>query len=592
MSEASGGRISELVTRLILNSTGSAFAKLQIHHAELCNNEEKSVQKLIEYLGGQWGKTGLEKRYADAEKALFQCQQQSDESHDSYLARADVLWSKLKSQKLKIDDLQAYITLRGAQLSSEDKKRIILDSDSSLEGTLTISRVQDAVRLLGTSFFNEMTGLGKKPAKSKVYDSATLAVEDSGDHGDAEDQVHLSSHEDWTEDDILEAMLAEGDEDAIYITDFEAAASEILQADDDISSAYSTYVEARRKLNEKFRARGFWPLSKGRGRFGGGKGKSKGKGGWGQRKSLQQRILESHCRLCGKKGHWRNECPNKSQSNVNASSSAAVTLSMASPGDVHDTSMPEEFLLLPEVPSSVAKDILSKESPIVQPVFYGIRMMQNLQLVSSFVIKTSVPHRVTFRPPRTMSGWSNRLAKVQSNLVKPAPEEPIGHLTLAMLKEEPVTFGKAHLGKTHEEVWTSSPEWIKWFLGHYASSGKLEHRKMIRFIQLKIEESEVEPSAKSLAKSLGAKPKAQSAPSPEILLPEEPGLESFELMSDAPWVAASGTREDIQALQARMLSLEEAMRGMITMMQSAMPMHPASTTTGSATAEWDDPWNN
>jgi hypothetical protein len=114
-------RIAELVTRLILNTSGSAFAKLQLHHSELGTNDPKSVQKLIEYLGGQWGKTALEKRYADAEKALFQCSQQQDESHDSYLARADVLWSKLKSQKLQLDDLQAYITLRGAQLSSEDR---------------------------------------------------------------------------------------------------------------------------------------------------------------------------------------------------------------------------------------------------------------------------------------------------------------------------------------------------------------------------------------------------------------------------------------------------------------------------------------
>ena len=141
-------------------------------------NDAKQVPKLIELLGGHWGKTRLEKRYADAERALFQCSQQQDESHDSYLARADVLWSKLKSQKLQLDDLQAYITLRGAQLSSEDKKRIILDSDSSLEGTLTVGRVREAVRMLGTSFFQEMMGLGKKVNKTKVYDSMTLFAED------------------------------------------------------------------------------------------------------------------------------------------------------------------------------------------------------------------------------------------------------------------------------------------------------------------------------------------------------------------------------------------------------------------------------
>ena len=196
------GKIGELVTRLILNTTGSAFAKLQLHHTELCTNDAKQVQKLIELLGGHWGKTGLERRYADAERALFQCSQQADESHDSYLARADVLWSKLRSQKLQLDDLQAYITLRGAQLTSEDKKRIILDSDSSLEGTLTVTRVREAVRMLGTSFFQEMTGLGKKLNKSKVYDSLTMVTEDQDASGEHDESVHVSQHDEWTEDDF------------------------------------------------------------------------------------------------------------------------------------------------------------------------------------------------------------------------------------------------------------------------------------------------------------------------------------------------------------------------------------------------------
>eukprot|EP00435_Cladocopium_sp_Y103_P035218 s2140_g9.t1 len=360
------GKINELVTRLILNTTGSAFAKLQLHSTELCVNDAKQVQRLIELLGGHWGKTGLEKRYADAERALFQCQQQSDESHDSYLARADVLWSKLKAQKLQIDDLQAYITLRGAQLSSDDKKRIILDSDSSLEGTLTVGRVRDAVRMLGTSFFQEMTGLGKKLNKSKVYDSLAMVSEDHEVPGDQEESAYGVNHEDWTEEDALELLIAEGDDDAVFIADFEAAASDLIQSDEDLSAAYSTYVEARRKLSEKYRARGFWPISKGKSR---GKGKTKGKVPWSSRKSLQQRIAESNCRLCGKKGHWRNECPLKNQGSSASQSTAAVTVSLASQGFSSDSAMPDEFMNLPEVADSTTKDILSDASCFVQTVF-------------------------------------------------------------------------------------------------------------------------------------------------------------------------------------------------------------------------------
>ena len=112
-------KVSELITRLILNTSGSAFAKLQLHQTELCVNDAKGVKRLIEILGGHWGRTGLEKRYSDAEKAIYQCNQQQDESHDSYLARADILWTKLRTQDLKLEDLQAYVTLRGAMLTNE-----------------------------------------------------------------------------------------------------------------------------------------------------------------------------------------------------------------------------------------------------------------------------------------------------------------------------------------------------------------------------------------------------------------------------------------------------------------------------------------
>ena len=54
-------RITELTTRLILKTSGSALIQtLQIHHAELMDNDPKSMTKLIELLGGQWGRIGLE----------------------------------------------------------------------------------------------------------------------------------------------------------------------------------------------------------------------------------------------------------------------------------------------------------------------------------------------------------------------------------------------------------------------------------------------------------------------------------------------------------------------------------------------------
>ena len=40
------------------------------------------------------------------------------------------------------------------------------------------------------------------------------------------------------------------------------AATELLQEDNELASAYSAYTEARRRLTEKFKNRGFWSTSK------------------------------------------------------------------------------------------------------------------------------------------------------------------------------------------------------------------------------------------------------------------------------------------------------------------------------------------
>lgn len=92
-------RITELVTRLILGCQETAFQKLQIHQIELLQNDEKAVHKIIEHFIGQWGRIPLKRQYEYAEAALYQCQQRSDESNDSFLARTDVMWSKFPPRR-------------------------------------------------------------------------------------------------------------------------------------------------------------------------------------------------------------------------------------------------------------------------------------------------------------------------------------------------------------------------------------------------------------------------------------------------------------------------------------------------------------
>ena len=304
-------------------------------------NDEKAVKRLIELFGGHWGRIALEKQYEEAEIALYHLAQLQDESNESYLARADVAWSKLQSRKLSLDDLQAYILLRGSSLNAEDKKRVILESDNSLEGCLTLKRVSEAVRLLGATFFHDMTG-ARKSVKTKVYGTTTLVAEDD------EPDSTVNHVDDYNEDEDVDCLVNEGDEDATLVADFEAAAIELLQDDVELSSAFSAYTEARRRLSEKFRNRGFWATSsRPPSQF------HKGKSGTSKGLGKQDRILYSYCRNCNRKGHWKAECPfcqnSQASSTTVAGSSGAPSLpaTMVST-EQHEDVLPMEFLNLPE----------------------------------------------------------------------------------------------------------------------------------------------------------------------------------------------------------------------------------------------------
>ena len=335
------GKIDELITRLILGTSGAAFQKLQLQRSTLLTGDKSGVEKLVAILGGHWGKISLERKYEKFEKAVFRCVQRADESNDSFLARADILWSELLASQVTLEELQAYIVLRGSQLSADDKKRVILESESSKEHALDMTKVTSSVRMLGSGFFHDVTGI--KKAKGKIYDAHTMYTEEYD-----EPETALVTEE-WDEESWIEQLAADGDEDAVLICEYESAMQDTLQEDESLATTLNAYTDARRRLNDRFKNRGFWPTSGAKGKSKGTKGKGKGNFK-GARKSLQQRILESNCRHCGKRGHWRAECPERlhgsSGSNSNAQAPAMMAFSQLA-GD--EETLPSEFMMLPEI---------------------------------------------------------------------------------------------------------------------------------------------------------------------------------------------------------------------------------------------------
>ena len=103
------GKLMELATRILLNTKGSAFQKLELRQAEVLTGTKEGIQKIIEIVTGQFGQVDLEKKYDVVERALYKCSQKADETSDSYLARADVAWTEIDVKKVKLHEIQAYI---------------------------------------------------------------------------------------------------------------------------------------------------------------------------------------------------------------------------------------------------------------------------------------------------------------------------------------------------------------------------------------------------------------------------------------------------------------------------------------------------
>ena len=430
------GYLNQLAPRAALLVEGTAFRKVaRLDPMKLRVNDTSGVALLVSAIGGSWGATELEERYEYFEKALYGTVQRQDESHDSFLARMESNFVELLSRETKLEEVQAYVLLRQSLLSPEDKKKILLEH----AGELKYEPVVKSFRLLGSKFFSELQG-GRTTNKTKVYDanvSESLDVESSR----ATDEPHMERAfmaltedvEQELDQEYMDIMVAAEDQDALVVHNFEQELEDFLQDVPEMHDAMVTYLEARSKLLEKRRSRGFWPV-----KFGGKDGKSAGRGkgrgkGKKQRDQLLARIARSTCRICHQKGHWKAECPNRDKSSDSgpaASANIAEESQLSAVQEVHsepDSSDPEPESRFMSLPSK----FLSGFSDEIADVFvvqalqsdsmkasFGARMKQALKpKLNRFVSALMSPPRysVALSPSRTK-------LPVQSDAVEPLPD--------------------------------------------------------------------------------------------------------------------------------------------------------------------------
>ena len=338
--------------RAALQVEGSAFQKISRISPEKLRQVD-GVKILVESLGGSWGRTQQEEKYHFFEQAIFQVAQRSDETNDSYVARHDAFFEELIARNVTLEEVRAYILLRHSQLAAEDKKKVVVDA----RGNLTYGDTVKAIRLLGSKFFGDLqnrhaAGSAKTSERTKVYD--IHFTEDSA----AEETFYSSvpAEEEFDDEELLCYFLEQNVEDAVYIAEFEDSRVDPIQ-ESNLAPVYVSYQEARQKLRDKAKARGFWPSSSASSSKGKHKGKGpgkKGKGypsasawGGGRGRTLADRIASSSCRLCGARGHWKRECPRRtSLPNTREDNRTEVT-NYTTDLEKHDLPFPEVLQTLP-----------------------------------------------------------------------------------------------------------------------------------------------------------------------------------------------------------------------------------------------------
>ena len=168
--------------------------------------------------------------------------------------------------------------------------------------TLSPEKVEGAMRQLSTRIL-----MGQSDGKKKVY--PVNYMEEETDEAFVSQEV-----ENYDEEAAIQWLAEQGDEEAMVVQDFEEQLIEVCQENSDLSMCFNSYTEACAKIRDKLRHRGFWPPRAGKGKSKGGKKGGRSENNFRRKtQSLAERIASSTCRRCGQKGHWKQECPLRSQ---------------------------------------------------------------------------------------------------------------------------------------------------------------------------------------------------------------------------------------------------------------------------------------
>ena len=305
-----------LAPRLAMLCKGTAWHQVRALSPSLLTDPTNGVKHFLVALQ-TWEESAELKTFELFERAIYKTIQKADETTQSYVNRLMVAFDEV-GPDTTLKSVMAFVLLKQSSLNHEDKKKVLTITNGVLEKTA----IEGAMRSLST---NVLTGQGSVE-KKKVYPTNFIETEEnepSRDSGSGQAYVLQQEEDEELTQDAIDSLASWGDADALAVQTFEKDLEDLFQDVPDLHTALISYHEARPRISERKRNRGFWPpgqKSSGKGyksSFNGAGGRGFRKGGSKGKDELLQRIARTHCKRCGELGHWKAECPNKPKDQVN-----------------------------------------------------------------------------------------------------------------------------------------------------------------------------------------------------------------------------------------------------------------------------------
>ena len=126
-------------------------------------------------------------------------------------------------------------------------------------------------------------------------------------------------------------------------------------------------------------------------------------------------------------------------------------------------------------------------------------------------------------------------------------------------------FGKLHKGRTFQKVLLESPDWVQWFLSHYHTSEKYEHKAFVKFAELHMDH--IENVEWELMQDTGQGPTSadasQSVPATAIhsnkAMSKGPIVDKAKVRNPEAALPSESLVKDVSAMQERMLRVEDVL---------------------------------